>query len=322
MKKAKSFIEIIFVFLICFILLYVGLCFYIFSPKSSENHSYKHYLITSKSNIHKIIIESGSNSLYALDSNLLEKEFKLLTINLSDNASYPLEHKLARIEKYARKNDIVIMPLEYGHYSYESPSREYLKNIPIKLNFYFQSINFFQKIKIISQIPIQDLLLAYRTQKNEVKKNEEFENRFQNNQRGDGVINKEEKLEKGLEKVACDEYILGTVLKSDFKISEIFKKNVDYMQKISKEKNVKFILTYPAVVGDDCLRGENGARTRAFMAEVKEYLKSKNIAFIGKFKDSIFKSSMVYDTYYHINEEARQIRTQKLIKDLKENNIL
>ncbi|OCR86473.1 cell surface protein, partial [Campylobacter fetus subsp. testudinum] len=86
---------------------------------------------------------------------------------------------------------------------------------------------------------------------------------------------------------------------------------------------VKFIFTYPAVVGDDCydFNGKNGAEYKKFLVELKNYVTSNGFEFIGDFQSSYFPRKQIHDTWYHILPEARDVRTKKLIENLDKSNL-
>ena len=115
-SKPKSFLISLFILFIVLNILYIYSYNMLVQKKSWGNHSYKNFLIENIKSSPRIIIDGGSNAIYSIDSNLIEKEFNKTVINISDNARYPLEYKLARIEKNAIEGDIIILALEYLHY--------------------------------------------------------------------------------------------------------------------------------------------------------------------------------------------------------------
>lgn len=64
----------------------------------------------------KIIIASGSNSLFSIDTNQLTKEFHIPVINYGLHAGLPLQVILGEAAKAAERGDTIIMPLESGFY--------------------------------------------------------------------------------------------------------------------------------------------------------------------------------------------------------------
>jgi hypothetical protein len=65
----------------------------------------------------KILVISGSNSLFGFDSYTLESLVGRPVVNLAGHASMPLDFNIKMALKYAKAGDIVLMPLEFGYYA-------------------------------------------------------------------------------------------------------------------------------------------------------------------------------------------------------------
>jgi hypothetical protein len=65
----------------------------------------------------KVLIVSGSNSLFGFDSHTLETLIGRPVVNLAGHASLSLEFHIKMAEKFARAGDLVVMPLELGYYA-------------------------------------------------------------------------------------------------------------------------------------------------------------------------------------------------------------
>lgn len=89
--------------------------------------SYKQFLLENVP-APRLIIVAGSNAHYSIDPAVLERRYRVPVINLADNGSYPLTHKLYNLLRYARSGDLVIMPLEWSQYALPGPlSAEYVE---------------------------------------------------------------------------------------------------------------------------------------------------------------------------------------------------
>jgi hypothetical protein len=65
----------------------------------------------------KVIIVSGSNSLFGFDSKTLENLIGRPVVNLAGHAGLSLDFHIKMAEKFARAGDLVVMPLELGYYA-------------------------------------------------------------------------------------------------------------------------------------------------------------------------------------------------------------
>lgn len=64
----------------------------------------------------RVLILSGSNSLFGIDSGLIERRMGFATVNLSTHGGLPLSFQLDYADKIVRAGDVVILPLEYEYY--------------------------------------------------------------------------------------------------------------------------------------------------------------------------------------------------------------
>lgn len=263
-----------------------------------------------------------------MNSDILEKELGVLTINLADNAGYPLREKLYRLEKFTHKGDVIMLPLEWPHYFFKDPPWFFLENLFAELNFYYHEMPILIKLNLIAKLPFSSavrILFKKITQptlienqiQTEYKRFIDYEDRFRQKERGDskeGIIAGNNK-DKG---VSCNEYIFGKglgydVLKSGFIISEQFKQNIELIKKL-QSKGVQVLFTWPTVVGDGCYQGKYADSFQAFVIKIKHYLNQNNILFVGEPEESRFEKNYLFNSYYHLIAVARDNRTKKLVE--------
>jgi len=328
LNKEKKFLLFLIVGLVICIISYMRL-FQIFLDKEkdvSNLYTYKNFLLKYTKSP-RLIIEGGSNGHHSMDSLMFEKEFKMPTINLADNIAVPLKLKLTRLQKYATKGDIVIIPLGWHYFTAQNTSSSYFyEHILGGLKSYYTYTDTFDKFNILTHIQFSKFLYKlldsnYFTSNREKKLNKleilmNHINKFKNNDRGDyyhGEVSIDNFLKKN---PICDDYIFIRQIKNGFKVSNIFKQNMNFIKKLEK-KGVKFIFTWPVVVGDDCYKSNFSNQIYSFRDNMAKYLNDYGFTLIGDIDKNNFPKKYIYDTYAHINSEARDIRTKKLIEDIK-----
>ncbi|MDQ7091621.1 MAG: hypothetical protein Q9M50_13460 [Methylococcales bacterium] len=283
------------------------------------SHSYKQFLLNHTQG-QRLIIDSGSNSFFGIDSHLLEKELNILTINLADNAGYPLQSKLRRIEKYSHQGDIVLLPLEWQYYSYEAIPDIFTNNLLGSLHYYHQSTPV-QDIKQIWNTPFSSFMYDVNHYRKEFKNNnrnlKQHIERFNHQERGDFI--QEDfvlEFEEASKVTPCDEYVLGNALKNGFTLSSTFKENLKLIQQLQNQ-GIHIVLTWPVVVGKDCYSLKNTPMIKGFTKLIKKTLNEHNILILGDPYESRFSPEFILNSYYHINAKARDMRTRRLINHLK-----
>jgi len=320
-NRSKKFVKTIFVLLILSIISYIYIYDKTVKDRSWGVHSYKNFLLENTKKSPRIIFDSGSSLHHSINSKMFEEEFHRVTINLGDNGAYPLKYKLLRIQKQSIPNDIVILPLEYLHYSYHNIPKVFYDNIFGSLSFYYLDMDILDKIEFISQTPFSSLLYTLFDEKRYIDYTYYFMDIFNSGERGDLNFIKKGKLDKGSKSVSCEVYILTQPIEYQFVISDTFKENIKLMKKIEKKSNIKFVVTYPAVAGDECYSGKYAKEFKSFVEKIKIFLKDSGIPMVGRVEDSNFTKEYMNDTYYHILPKARDIRTKRLIASIKRSKV-
>lgn len=103
-----------------------------------------------------------------------------------------------------------------------------------------------------------------------------------------------------------------------FEIKTLESKGMDEILKFKKwcdEKNVTLFVSWPSAV---YVKEYDTFKYQQFFSHLVQYLKTHDIQILGEPKDFIFPQVLYYDTAYHLNEKGMTIRTQKIIKLLKE----
>jgi hypothetical protein len=330
-KKSKRFLLIFIASLISFIIVYPLTYNALITKDGLINHSYKDFLLRYTKSP-RLIIDSGSNSHYGINSIMLEKELGILTINLADNAAYPLREKLVRLEKYTHPGDIILLPLEWTFYLWNSDFYHHFANGSLsQLNFYYQEMPLSIKLDLIANSPFSSIFSALIKKINttnpvsdEYVQLLDYKRKFNHYGRGDYQWKPLTSQNKEIQST-CDEHMFGhkimlkTLLKNGFELSTVFKQNISLIKQL-EHKGVHIMFTWPVVVGDNCYQGESYIKLKEFVIKIKAYLKQNNILMIGEPEDSLFKDKYRFDSYYHVIPIARDSRTKKLIAELKKSN--
>ncbi len=106
--------------------------------------------IADNSNDKKIIVVSGSNSLFGVDGKTLEEATGLPVANMAGHGALDLDFYRFKIDQIVGPGDIVIMPLEPEYYSRNNPYSEwFLDNMMAWGKDYFFSLSLLDGLKFI-----------------------------------------------------------------------------------------------------------------------------------------------------------------------------
>lgn len=330
-SKAKQFILSIFILLVIIAISYKT--YYeslLIEPKIVE-YNYRDFLLKN-TNAPRLIIEGGSNGMHEISTKMMEEKLGMMTINLGDNVIIPLRHKLLRLEKYIKPDDIVLLPLGWVQYSMVPLPSLYTHNFFVLYSMYYKYLTFVDKVKLMSNTAFFSTLIAGSLEQHEkysriinniiqrkaqLNRFATYESRFLSGDHGnlkslDGVVN-------DVKFMSCDDYIFSYQLKNGFEISDIFKENMQIVKRLQK-KGIKFLFTWQAVAGDECYLSKYREQANVFKEKIEKYMKANDMPLIGSPFKNKFSSQYTYDTYAHIRPEGRKIHTKNLINTIKKSN--
>ncbi len=291
----------------------------------------------------KIIIASGSNSLFGICTPLLKEKTNKEIINFGLNAGLPKELLFSLIKKYAKPNDIILMPLEYHYYSRKRIDPVHvmqMKNLTTWGIEYFHELSAIKKLQLfILSIPtVHQRIINYKV-KFPIRSYEEYMiDKNQSailsphvdycnsaNSYGDFCIDNKSKLNNSF-----TEIYFNTAELKDYN----FKQLKDFSDYLAKQ-NITMLLTYPVSIQNpnfDLSKKEHLEKIKALNKKFKEH--KLNVIGIPE----LFNFELIYscDTCYHLNAEGAMLRSLYLadaincylagipqeIPDLKEYKIL
>lgn len=71
----------------------------------------------------KIIIAAGSSVHFGVSAQMIEEAFQRPSVNYGVMTLLDLDYIIYRLKKVLKEGDILIMPLEYEHYTYDSSAQ-------------------------------------------------------------------------------------------------------------------------------------------------------------------------------------------------------
>lgn len=267
----------------------------------------KHKQISKNIKQPKILIVSGSNSFFGINTELMSKELNYVIINHGSAVGLSLDYILNESKNCINNNDIVILPIEYAIYCEDRLSETRIVQIWQNDKQYFDRMLFIDKIELLYSIPIDLIKKVVGTYIGIPIKNEDKLAYVAINKHGDTIYNLE--TEKNL-----------------IKIKEPFDKNKIYLDENTKQtiidflnycraKNVKVFVTYPSYYyNQNYFDGYNLEQIN----KINDFWKEQNVTILGQYTDFIYTDKNdFYNTEYHLNIKGREKRTEKLIELLR-----
>lgn len=266
----------------------------------------------SNENENKIVILSGSNTIFGVNAEKMEKELNIPVLNAGTHAALH-EYIFYWAENNILKDgDIVILPLEYEQYEKNEYAEEYLNYILGYEERYFNTFNLYGKLEFIYKVSPNTLLnntkdlLLFKIPAKYGYPDTGYSSKYLNNN-GDMTNNKEENRR-------TNEKLMQTTKEKVFIEDEIpskeFKDNMERFIEYCNVHNIKIYATWPAYLYKDKFFSDNDLKK---IYDIQNYYNSKNIKVLGNYTDSLYNIELFYDSYYHLNEKGKEIRTEYLI---------
>ncbi len=238
----------------------------------------------------KIIIIGGSNLLFGIDKYLLERELKRPVFSLAHVRTDGTENMLRLAKGVYKKDDIILISLEYGGISKGSTGYlldYYLSRSYIELFKYFFKYYIWYKDKEINNPNYNDIEENSRNSIYNSFNNDLFLVQLdnQNFRKQDTYVN--EGIELGYSK-----------------------QDVKIVQEFIGENTMNIFGIHPIL----CKQKLNEYNILQINRKEIEFLP---IRYITEQENYLFDSTYIFDYSYHLNRKGREIRTLKLVQDIK-----
>lgn len=285
-------------------------------PISSQKHHHGWYQVknTYASSIKqpKLIFISGSNSLFGVDTERIERELHIPTVNYGVAASLNL-YTIHRVRQYLKKGDIVILPLEYrfyevSHTAFESNYVQYILGYDPD---FFRAMPLNSKISFITQLTPRELLKATYQQiyPPRLSEKDNYSSKYLNSN-GDMTNNHIEEMTPAS---ILRNRISPTVFKSAPLTTDAQQELKDFLM-YCQDNGIKVYAAWPNYLWKN---KEFAGKDLEGIHAIENFYHSLNIEILGHYTDCLYDADLFYDSEYHLNEEGKRLHTDYLINLLK-----
>lgn len=260
-------------------------------------------LILDTTSSQRLIFVGGSNLSFGLDSKKIKDSLKLNPINTGLHAGLGLKFMLKNVEPYIQKNDIVILCPEYEHFfgNYRNGNIELLTTVIDVLPESTTELDFEQIITLVPLLPkyaqmkiSEHLFPSPPTDKIGIYDKESF------NEYGDAIVH----WTLPCKKVYPYEQIDGSFNYETIELLENF-------CRFTKSKKASTFILFP------CIQESGYQKFISKIKEIEEQIGKSNLKTISKPERYIFKDEMMFNSQYHLNKKGVDVRTEKILEDLK-----
>lgn len=283
--------------------------------------------ISKNTNGERIVILSGSNGLFGINSKEIERITGLNVVNLSTHAGLDLNFYKWMLSKNIKEGDIVVIPLEYAFYQRSGDYSDwFIDNILAWGDEYFDSLSFIEKLSLISHTNYDRVLSAYFTTGNRkfveksVVDKSPWGVKSQNlnytflalNNNGD--INRMPGHTKYLADILSNIDKSSSVLsygKTNNSVSDYTLKKLKEINELVNNHHGKMFITWPASINTKFFN-KNDVKSFEFTNLIEKTLNENSLNTICDHFYANLDGSLFSDTQYHLDANGALIRSKKL----------
>jgi len=269
----------------------------------------------------KMIIVAGSNVLFGCDSKKLSKAFHIPVINFGVNAGVLLPYTLYKAKKVIKKGDVVIMPLEYPMYVYDGKPNEQMIDFIFSRDFdMFWHLTLKEQFYMVWNITFDRVYRGYKAEGGkEVSRGLFGVHHIDKN--GDQI-----KTDKKYQNAWMKNQVYNNFAKNpehygaEFKESSLSWKYLDEFIAWCKTNDVKLIFMPSTLLKHQSYFTDK--KEKWFYKNIKNIIEKKGLPYIGNPYDYMYDKKYYFDSNFHLVKKGREIRTKKMISDLKKSHLL
>ncbi|MCX6075621.1 MAG: hypothetical protein NTW78_01895 [Campylobacterales bacterium] len=266
----------------------------------------KKTIIASATPSPRVVISAGSNALFGIDSKAISKAFNLPVVNYAVNAGLMLPVILYKTKQIIREGDILIMPLEYDMYLYDgNPNEQMIDYITSYEPNILSTLTIKEQFYTFWQITLKSILIK---QMQEIQTPKDIYGAHNIDSHGDQLNTKkaDQTQQQRNELQATKPYNYNNLYKGNELSYTHLKEFAVYCQ----QNHIKLILV-PSV-----LLYKPDYKDKYFFNFLPQKLKELGFTYTGNPYDYMYNEEFFFNTDYHLNSEAREYNTQKIIKEL------
>lgn len=282
----------------------------------------------------RIIIISGSNSLFGFDSTVIEKGTGIPTFNFGLHASLDISYLEKIAKKITKQGDIIIAPLEYSFYLRENRYSDWFINNMLGWGSdYISDLSFIDKLKFFSHTEAKRVFEGLLATPRVVMASDYDVNRFIPRGEYRGYSYKSVKTNgdiitpDGSTKYVMD-LVNGKADKSNILNYQSDKKpqrySISQIQKLKKtieSKGGRLIIIWPVSMETKFFNANNELST-SFIHLISTEMSNSGINVYCDPYEFNIHHSYFFDTYYHLNNKGEVLRSKKVMECLKREKLV
>jgi hypothetical protein len=260
----------------------------------------------------KMVIVAGSNALFGIDSAMLERHFGLPVVNLGVNAGILLPAILAVSKPALRPGDIVLLPLEYPMYTYDGvPNAQMIDYLFSRRPGLFWDLSLKEEALTVWGMTFARLMRGFFA-RGGTPVDYGLYGAHRIDRHGDQILTETSRM--GPEERQALSALKAQHYGRDKNENALAWTYLDAFRAWAQKQRITLIFLPPAFLGNPLY--SNDPVERDFYTGLAAMLAAHGLTFVGDPYASMYPLSSFFNTDYHLNAEAREENTRRIIKDL------
>lgn len=257
----------------------------------------------------KLLVVCGSNGLFGIRSELIERETGWPSVNMSNHAALGIHYLLWQARAAAKSGDVIVMPLEYELYQETGATTEILMEQVLQgTPDYLRTMGPAPYLRFILSVKQERVLEGLQAKlRPPVLPTGGYQARTLN-AHGDETNNRHEKAHLSAEETRWTSTIDGISPES------IIWGELRRFREWCRDHNIRLLASYPATIYFPVYEEARWGRT---VRQIEEFYRSLDVPVLGTPRDFMYDRSFFYDTAYHLTDRGMEQRTRRLIELLR-----
>ena len=259
----------------------------------------------------KILVVSGSNTLFSLNTQELEARLGVPVVNCGVHAGLKLEYILDRFSKLVEQDDLIVLPLEYSMYGYNGETSQVLSDYLASRDPKYLQNDFGKLFNTAYSFSLLDLWR--RNVKRffpDTPKIGYYDVTYLNSNGDKTNILKSLMTEKDKENLRAYRAI-GLQFDSKGEAATLIRNFIE----CCKNAGGHVLLTFPTTIRFDSYQSEEFLGQ---ISEIQQFVEQSGGRVIGKPGDFFHSTEYFFNSNYHANEDGRRLSTDRLEELLKQ----
>jgi len=277
----------------------------------------------------RIIIISGSNSLFGFDSGVIEEGTGIPTFNFGLHASLDMSYLSIIAKNIAKKGDVFVAPLEYSFYIRENEYSDWFVNNMIAWgNDYIHGLSAFDKADFIAHTEVErvfeGLFSPYRrvlASNHDIKRfvpTGNFRGYSYKSIKNNGDIITPDEQTNYVQDLISQKDAPSPILsyQSEKKPEKYSIDKILQLKEYIESKGGTLVLIWPVSMENPKFNSKNN-QSNKFISDIKRAMKDVGVDVHCEPYEFNISPNYFFDTHYHLNKGGEEIRAKKVLDCLR-----